>query len=60
MNPVHRPESRVTTGLQVLFKKYRRKKLAIKIKWLDMTEENSARGSAGGNGKRIRKRDLVH
>jgi len=32
MNLVHRPESRVTTVLQVLFKKYRRKKLVIKIK----------------------------
>ncbi|TNI91415.1 hypothetical protein CF120_09115 [Aeromonas allosaccharophila] len=32
MNPVHRPQSRATTGVQVLFKKYRKKNVCIKIK----------------------------
>jgi len=32
MNLVHRAESRATTGVQGLFKKYRTKKLALKIK----------------------------
>ncbi|MFB2701136.1 hypothetical protein ACE1BG_13310 [Aeromonas veronii] len=41
MKLVHRPESRASTGMQGLFKKYRKKNVCIKIKWLDATGENS-------------------
>ncbi|MDM5152011.1 hypothetical protein [Aeromonas salmonicida] len=51
---------RANTGLQGLFKKYRKKNVSIKIKWLGATEQNAAGMDRETNGGCHRSERLVH
>ncbi len=46
--------------MQGLFKKYRKKNVCIKIKWLDATGENSVESGRVTKGSVSSKKDLVH
>lgn len=46
--------------MQGLFKKYRKKNVCIKIKWLDATGENSVVPERVTKGSVSSKKDLVH
>jgi hypothetical protein len=54
------PAGRANTGVQGLFKKYLKKNVSIKIKWLCMTEQNAV--EPGEETKRgcHRRARLVH